>query len=345
MSQIFDALQRAETERAGPRDAVAADAAELLERAERQAAHRREAIVAFESVSTPPYSEADRPSPTLAAVAAAAGPVAMPAYSREPSVATLVEALAEPMQADAEKNARLLELFRPIKMAPGSSERLVSLLEGANPAAEAFRLLAVRLRHRRKETQLRKLLITSTIPDEGKSVVSANLSCALAAGSRQKVLLVGGDIRRPSLDRVFGVETGAGLCELLEGSQNLASSVYQIKEAGIWVLPSGKIKGNALEILQSNKLPVLMEQLNSLFDWVVVDSPPILPLADTSVWARLTDGILLVARPGVTKKRLLEKGLEAIDRTKIVGALLNSYKSVEEGSYYYYGTASGTNGS
>ena len=117
--------------------------------------------------------------------------------------------------------------------------------------------------------------------------------------------------------RVFGVETGSGLCELLEGSQNLASSIYQIKEAGIWVLPAGNIKGNALEILQSNKLPVLMEQLASLFDWVVIDSPPILPLADTSVWARLADGILLVARPGVTKKRLLEKGLEAIDKTKI----------------------------
>ncbi len=118
-----------------------------------------------------------------------------------------------------------------------------------------------------------------------------------------------------------------------------------MKETGIWLLPSGTIKGNALEILQSNKLPVLMDQLVALFDWVVIDSPPILPLADTSVWARLADGILLVARPGVTKKRLLQKGLEAIDKNKLVGALLNSYKSVEEGSYYYYGTASGTSGS
>ncbi|HEX3660833.1 MAG TPA: CpsD/CapB family tyrosine-protein kinase [Acidobacteriaceae bacterium] len=341
MSQIFDALQRAEAERAGTRTVGTSDAAELLERAERQAAHRREAIVAFGTNSTPPLSETDGPATTLAALAAAA-----PALGRgEPSVATLVEALAEPIQADAEKNARLLEMFRPVTMAPGSGERLVSLMEGANPAAEAFRLLAVRLRHRRKESTLRKLLITSTIPDEGKSVVSANLSCALAAGTRQKVLLVGGDIRRPSLERVFGIDPGTGLCELLEGSQNLASSVYHLKDAGIWVLPAGRMKGNALEILQSNKLPVLMEQLVSLFDWVVIDSPPILPLADTSVWARLADGVLLVARPGVTKKRLLEKGLEAIDRTKVVGALLNSYRSVEEGSYYYYGTASGTSGS
>lgn len=333
MSQIFDALQRAEAERSGTRDATVTDASELLERAERQAVHRRQTIVAFESGNG--FSEAD------GSAAAASGP----GIAREPSMATLVEALAEPMQADADKNARLLEMFRPVKMGPGGGERLVSLMEGANPAAEAFRLLTVRLRHRRKESQLRKLLITSTIPDEGKSLVSANLSCALAAGTRQKVLLVGGDIRRPSLERVFALDTGSGLCELLEGNQNLASSIYQIKEAGIWVLPAGRIKGNALEILQSNKLPVLMDQLVSLFDWVVIDSPPILPLADTSVWARLADGILLVARPGVTKKRLLQKGLEAIDKTKLVGALLNSYKSVEEGSYYYYGTASGTSGS
>jgi capsular exopolysaccharide synthesis family protein len=333
MSQIFDALQRAEAERGGPRDAAVTDASELLERAERQAAHRRQTIVAFESISTPPPAEADEPRGSA------------PETGREPSVATLVAALSEPMQPDAEKNARLLELFQPLSMAAGGGGRLVSLMEGANPAAEAFRLLTVRLRHRRKETQLRKLLVTSTIPEEGKSVVSANLSCALAAGTRQKVLLVGGDIRRPSLDRVFGVQTGPGLCELLEGGQNLASCIYQVKETGIWLLPSGTIKGNALEILQSNKLPVLMDQLVALFDWVVIDSPPILPLADTSVWARLADGILLVARPGVTKKRLLQKGLEAIDKDKMVGALLNSYKSVEEGSYYYYGTASGTNGS
>jgi capsular exopolysaccharide synthesis family protein len=331
MSQIFDALQRAEAERAGARDAAVTDASELLERAERQAANRRQAMGALESVSTPPLSDADRPP-------------AAPASSREPSMATLVEALAEPMQPDREKNERLLEMFQPVSISAGSG-RLVSLMEGAHPAAEAFRLLAVRLRHRRRETNLRKLLITSTIPDEGKSVVSGNLSCALASGNRQKVLLVGGDIRRPSLSRVFGLEAAPGLCELLEGSQNLVSSVYQLKEAGIWLLPSGHMKGNALEILQSNKLPVLMEQLTSLFDWVVVDSPPILPLADTSVWARLADGILLVARPGVTKKRLLQKGLEAIDKKKLVGALLNSYKSVEEGSYYYYGTASESSGS
>lgn len=332
MSQIFDALQRAEAERAGARDAGVTDAAELLERAERLASHRREAMIALESVSTPPLSDEDRP------------PAGTQGASREPSVATLVEALAEPMQADGEKSGRLLELFQTVAIPPGGGGRLVCLMEGPNPAAEAFRLLAVRLRHRRKETTLRKLLVTSTIPDEGKSVVAANLSCALAAGTRQKVLLVGGDVRRPTLGRIFGLEYGHGLCELLEGSQNLVSSILHIEEAGIWVLPAGMIKGSALEILQSNKLPVLMDQLASLFDWVVVDSPPILPLADTSVWARLADGVLLVARPGVTKKRLLQKGLEAIDKKKLVGALLNSYKSVEEGSYYYYGTASGTNG-
>ncbi len=116
---------------------------ELLERAERQAAHRRQTIVAFESISTPPPSEADAPR--------AAGPGLE--TGREPSVATLVAALSEPMQADAEKNARLLELFQPLSMAAGGGGRLVSLMEGANPAAEAFRLLTVRLRHRRKETR------------------------------------------------------------------------------------------------------------------------------------------------------------------------------------------------
>lgn len=322
MSQIFDALQRAEAERNGKDTARATDAAELLERAERQAAYRREAIVAFEAISTPPLSEADAP-----------------AIQEEPSLSTLVDALAEPFHPEAEKTARILEQFPSVSISPDSRSRLITLAEGAHPAAEAFRLLAVRLRHRRKESTLRKLLITSTIPEEGKSLVSANVSCAMASGSRQKVVLLEGDIRRPSLAKVFGIERKPGLSELIQGSRNLASSVYRVEQAGIWLLPAGTAPKNPLEVLQSNKVPVLLEQLMSMFDWVIIDSPPILPLADTSVWARLSDGIVLVTRPGVTKKKLLEKGLEAIEKTKLVGALMNSYQSLEETSYYYYGAA------
>jgi Mrp family chromosome partitioning ATPase len=79
-----------------------------------------------------------------------------------------------------------------------------------------------------------------------------------------------------------------------------------------------------------------MSQLTALFDWLIIDSPPILPLADTSVWSRLADGILLVARQGITEKRQLQRGLEALDRQKLIGALLNSSHSSATSDHYYY---------
>jgi Mrp family chromosome partitioning ATPase len=88
-----------------------------------------------------------------------------------------------------------------------------------------------------------------------------------------------------------------------------------------------------------------MTTLHSWFDWVVIDSPPVLPLVDTSIWARLADGILLVTRQGTTRKRKLQKGLEALDTSKLIGTLLNSWKSTNDGYDYYYGHATKAPGS
>jgi Mrp family chromosome partitioning ATPase len=90
--------------------------------------------------------------------------------------------------------------------------------------------------------------------------------------------------------------------------------------------------------LQSPQLPVLLQKLDSWFDWIVIDSPPVLPMADTSVWARLADGILLVTRRGKTEKRKLQAGLESLDTTKLIGVLMNSSN---DGANDYYRAASG----
>ncbi len=90
-----------------------------------------------------------------------------------------------------------------------------------------------------------------------------------------------------------------------------------------------------LELLQSGRLSTLMDQLNALFDWIIIDSPPVLPLADTSVWMRLADGILLTTRQGTTEKRQLQRGLEAIESKKLIGALVNSSENAATSDYYY----------
>lgn len=167
-------------------------------------------------------------------------------------------------------------------------------------------------------------------------MVSANLACALASSTRKRTLLVEGDVRRPSLSKVFGLEPHAGLCEWLQGGRSLTSSIYRLEPGGIWLLPAGDAPANPLELLESAKLPALIEELAASFDWLIIDSPPVLPLADTSVWTRLADGILLVTRQGTTQKRHLQRGLEALESKKVIGVVLNSSKNSSDNEYYSY---------
>jgi len=220
----------------------------------------------------------------------------------------------------------------PVSLSPGS--RLVSLAGSESLGAEKFRFLAVRLRQIRRGRDFKKLLITSTIPGEGKSTISANLAITLAHRRQQKILLIDGDLRRPVLAQAFGLGYQPGLSECLCGEPRPITNIYRLEAAGLWFLPAGRTPENPLELMQSGRLSDLLDQLTGWFDWIVIDSPPVLPLADTSVWARFVDGVLLVAREGTTEKRQLQRGLEALDQSKLLGMVLNSCSNADHTSYY-----------
>ena len=211
--------------------------------------------------------------------------------------------------------------------------RLIAVGKEESLGAEKFRFLAVRLRQLRQTRPLKKILITSTIPQEGKSTVAANLACTLARRKQQKTLLLEGDLRRPTLAARFGLGRIPGLCEWLSG-QTEGINLYRLESLGLWVLPAGAAPQNPLELMQSGKLAPLMNQLEAWFDWIVIDSPPVLPLADASMWSRLADGILLVTRNGTTEKRQLKRGIEAIEKSKLLGALVNSSANAAHTDYY-----------
>jgi capsular exopolysaccharide synthesis family protein len=311
MSQIFDALQRSDAERNGKSLVADPRATELLQRAEESAAVSRVTDELPGSWNEPFIAE-----PAVA--------VADPTTATERLASTGVRTEQEgPMQCEV------------LNIAVSAESRLVSLPDSESPANEAFHLLGVRLRHMRRQRPLKKVLITSTIPQEGKSMVAANLACTLALRTQQKVLLLEGDIRRPTQSKIFGIGSKPGICAWLDGQKPLINCMYRLAEPGIWILPAGISTGNSLELLQSGRVTPMMEQLTNWFDWVVIDSPPILPLADTSVWTNMADGILLVTRQGTTQKRQLQRGLEAIGPQKLIGALLNSAKNVAHSDYYY----------
>ena len=256
------------------------------------------------------------------------------AHVEEPSVVPLQD---QDQDAAAElqtrQNADRIPAFPSLEVALTPSSRLVFFTQPESLAAEKFRFLGVRLRQMRQSRPLKKVLVTSTIPEEGKSLVSANLAGVLAR-RKERVLLIEGDMRRPTLADQLGLGRLAGLAEWLQGGLEKPSNIYRLEGPGFWIMPAGEPPANTLELMQSGRLSMLMTHLTSLFDWIIVDSPPLLPLADTTVWARLTDGTLLVAREGKTEKRPLERGLEVIKKSELLGVVLNGCSNTDHDSYY-----------
>lgn len=270
----------------------------------------------------------------------------------EPTVTDLVRELDLPLvqgpaSQAAEASVHASQAFAPDAVVEGQGEfpslevavtpasRLVYFTEPDSLAAEKFRFLGVRLRQLQQQRTLKKVLVTSTIPEEGKSLVSANLAGVLAR-RKQKVLLIEGDMRRPTLAQQFGLGKLAGLAEWLQSGLQTPSNIYKLGGPGFWLMPAGHPPANSLELMQSGRLSKLMGQLAGMFDWMVVDSPPILPLADTTVWARLTDGILLVAREGTTQKAALQRGLEVLKKSDLLGIVMNGCVADQKNYYQRY---------
>jgi protein-tyrosine kinase len=304
MSRIFDALQRSGLEQTG------IEYPDMV------------------SVATEVF-EASQPQGSNHAVNPRLGPELLSRLESAVSFASATEASDAPERlSDVPKEFPALE----VSVTPAS--HLVFLTEPDSIAAEKFRFLGVRLRQLRQNRPLKKILITSTIPEEGKSLVAANLAGVLAR-RKEKVLLIEGDMRRPTLAQQFGVGRLAGLAEWLQSGMQTPSNIYRLGGPDFWLLPAGNPPANALELMQSGKLSQLMAQLSTMFDWIVVDSPPLLPLADTTVWVRFTDGTLLVTREGKTEKASLKRGLEALKKSDLLGVVLNGSSHVEHDYYYH----------
>jgi capsular exopolysaccharide synthesis family protein len=320
MSLIFDALQRSEADRSRIDLSALQAATDVLELAERHAVSERKA----RSQGDQPYTVQNSGQET-----------SVPIKEGRPAVAVAETPGLVDVSSVEDEDLDVFDRFQPLPVAVSPAKRLVCLTDSESLAAEKFRFLGISLQHLRRERSLKKVLITSSIPQEGKTLVSANLACTLARRTQQRVLLVEGDVRRPTLSAIFGLGMVPGICECLQGERDLAASVYHLKELGLWFLPAGSAPKNPLELLQSGKLSAMIDQLTGWFDWIMIDSPPVMPLADTSVWMRLADGILLVVRQGVSEKQQLQRGLDALEPKKMIGAILNGSQRSNRSDYYY----------
>jgi capsular exopolysaccharide synthesis family protein len=306
MSHLFDALQRSEFEHSEIDLSTLSAATARLQFSERQAITEPEAPFSF--LFPVPFRAVPPPATAVDHCVAADHPL--------------------------NDNSDPFLKFQSLQVLASPQNRLVCLTDKESLAAEKFHFLGVRLRQLQQTRILKKVLITSTIAREGRSMVAANLACTLARETQQRTLLLEGDLRAPSLRQMFGLGKIPGLCEWLQGERGPVTSIYYLEGPGFWILPAGSSPRNPLEILQSGRLPALMNQLTDWFDWIVIDSPPVLPLADTTIWMRLVDGILLVTRQGTTEKQQLQRGLEVLEPTKLIATLLNSSTSTAHSDYY-----------
>src|SRR5438034_11548890 len=163
----------------------------------------------------------------------------------------------DPSRRAKQDSAVASELDQPIPSAPvviKPDARLVCLTQKDSLAAEKFRFLAVRLRQLQQNRAVKKLLVTSTIPEEGKSMISANLALSLARKKRQRVLLLEGDLRRPTLYESFGLRSLPGVSEWLKSGSSEIKNIYYIEEAGLWFFPAGSLPENPMELMQSGRL-------------------------------------------------------------------------------------------
>jgi len=229
------------------------------------------------------------------------------------------------------------------------SAHLVALTEPQSLAAEKFRVLVTRLNNIRAKRELKSMQVTSGVMDEGKTLVSANLAVTLARHSQSRVLLVEGDLHNPALASLLGVNHLKGLNHWWKDSNALISNyVYRINDLPLWFLPAGVRFDQPGDVLQSARFSEAFTQIAGSFDWIVVDSTPLLPMADPNIWNRLVDGTLLVVREGVAPIKALKKGLASLDNPKLIGVVLNGASEFDRVNYYdqyYAATPRRSNGS
>jgi len=223
-----------------------------------------------------------------------------------------------------------------LRPAPLPDARLVCLTDPGSLGAEKFRVLGLRLRNLRDKRKLKRIVVTGTAPEEGKSLIAANLALNQSRSKVLKTLLVDGDFRRPTIAKRFGVGTLLpGLSECLRGERNLSEVVYKLEGTGLCILPAGMAPENPLELMQSGRLPEYLDQLGTVFDWIIIDTPPLFPLADTTFWMKMSDGVLMVVREGVTGRKLLQRAVDTLDRATLLGIVVNSCSTGGEHEYYY----------
>jgi capsular exopolysaccharide synthesis family protein len=213
--------------------------------------------------------------------------------------------------------------------------RIVCHSDPRSPAADRFRLLGMRMKDHWKAGKLKKVLITGPLMHDGKSTVVLNLASALAERGKRTVLVIEADLHHASLSQTLRLKPCAGVSEyLFDDTLSPLSMIRSIDPLGWHLLSAGEPRRNPTEMLQTPAFGRLMQQVAPHFDWVLVDSPPVIPLTDSLSLQQHVDASLLVVRAGLTPREAIEQTIHLLGKENILGIVLNG---VERRNQPYYG--------
>jgi capsular exopolysaccharide synthesis family protein len=220
------------------------------------------------------------------------------------------------------------------------AEQLVGILDPESFAADQYRALRHSLELQRRGSELRILALTSPGPGDGKTVTTLNLAGTLAQGVDARVLIVDGDMRRPKVAEYLGLDNGGspGLAELLQDpALDLSRAVRRIEGSNLSVLLAGKPRISPYELLSSPSLEALLMEACRVYDWVLVDTPPIVAVPDGRVIGKYVDGFVVVIGANKTPRKLAAEALALVDPAKIIGIVFNGDNRPLSSRYGYYG--------
>ncbi len=246
---------------------------------------------------------------------------------------------AMPTMASGLNYEALLARCRQTEWSPDQRTMLFFQEDDSRVGAEEFRTLRNRLYQIREKMPLKRLLVTSALPKEGKSFVAANLAQVMVRQHGRRALVIDADLRNPGMHRHLGAAQSPGLAEYLLGECDEFAALQRGPMENLFFLPAGRAVPSAPELLSNGRLKLFLQRVEPLFDWIIMDTSPVIPVSDATLVAGCCDGILMVVRSNATPSDLARRAREEFPDKLLLGVVLNGASKDHARSKYYYGEA------
>jgi protein-tyrosine kinase len=259
-----------------------------------------------------------------------------PPAARTPILGGEARTTASVLDNQGPNMAGLLERIEEIPFRTATDSLLIDVTRPHEAPMEEFRTLRTRLNHMKSLQPIHSLVVTSPSPAEGKSLTAANLGLAQAHLEGNLTLLADFDFRRPILHTLFGIDRSPGITDYLLGRVPLEKAIRKIAGTTLYIMPAGEAVINPLELLNLREVKLMLDRLPSIFNWIILDSPPLLFAADASLLSTLCHGTLLVVRIGHTTIDSVTRAMQSLCNNNVVGIVVNGARRGELYSKYTY---------